>query len=150
MNVEITRDTVRLDLTVAEGKCYAVYINGNLCAEGIGGTFDGTPKLQQRLHEARASVTAIKVLRSFINTKWREHKDHVNKDSKRLQAAAEGFIDGLNDVTQRFECYAPSVPSVDGRAGHKGGPSYVAGYDLGKWLRRCLEVVDKAQEEMRK
>ena len=136
---------MRLDLTVPTGKPYAVYVNGNLIAEGMGGDFQGIPDLEKRITETRASTTMVKAMASFIRTKWADERDHINASKDRLRAAAEGLIDGLNGVTQRFACYEATVPDAPGRAGHKGGPSYNSGYDLGKWMLRCVETMDKAR-----
>lgn len=116
-----------------------------LICESVGKNLEGQGEYRTLVEESRAARHALRCLDRLINHEWLENlKDHATAPKDRAQELALGFLDGLANVTQRFDCYADGVPDALGRPGY-GSETYRRGWDLGRAIKRCADYTTEEE-----
>lgn len=129
---------IGINIDAKPGQLWTLRVNGELVARGIGKTAETQTDMEKVNIESTVSRNAFSMLRNFAKVNWKDYQDHTTPPKDRRREAAEGFLDGIDRMTSRFDCYGPGVPDAKGA---KSNPSYRAGYDFGEFVSRCMDEV---------
>lgn len=139
IDVHIREDGVHISFP--PGQAAKLFVGDELQAEcGIG--CKGPAKIQEELRQSRAARAAVHFIDKILPTieKIKTKPDHRIKDSQKDAAFAAGFLAGLAGEYDEID-HQNNMPPDKVAPEHKlGGPTYHAGYSLGKALLKATKI----------